>query len=589
MVEKYAVADVNIQTDEEEEVVTKCIQLFWQLHTWRATFASHWDEVAQLIWPECRNTFYYGGYNYPGEKKADRQVDATGMLALQRFAAICDSLLTPANMRWHALGTNNPYLNRSRRVALYFEQVTDILFQQRYSPSAAFMGNNHANYLSLGAFGTMAMFIDELDDPIHHRRGIRYRAIPLGELFIYTNHQNQVCGFIRWFRLTAQQAYNMFGKDRFPEMLRPALEQQSQTMFDFLHHVGVRNDYDQKRIDKKGKPYRSDYICMAGRCLVASGGYRSFPLAVGRYTQAPNEIYGRSPAMMVLPALKTLNLEKRTFLQQGHRAASPVLLINDDGLIDSVDLRPGAINKGGVSADGRPLVHVLPTGDIQVSKEMMDEERTLINDAFLVTLFQILTESPQMTATEVIERTNEKGILLAPTVGRQQAEYLGSMIEREIDVASYLKMLPPMPPELREAQGEYEVVYTSPLSRAMKAQEAAGFMRTVESAIQLVSATQDASIMDVFDFDVAMPAIAEIQAVPESWMADPKKIAQKRMDRAKAQQQQAQIQAMPAQAAMVKANAMASKSQAEAQAAAVNQPGAGGGVLQPAPQGAPEF
>lgn len=43
----------------------------------------------------------------------------------------------------------------------------------------------------------------------------------------------------------------------------------------------------------------------------------------------------------------------------------------------------------------------------------------------LVTLFQILTETPQMTAAEVVERTNEKGILLAPTVGRQQSEYLG--------------------------------------------------------------------------------------------------------------------------------------------------------------------
>ena len=51
----------------------------------------------------------------------------------------------------------------------------------------------------------------------------------------------------------------------------------------------------------------------------------------------------------------------------------------------------------------------------------MDEERSLINDAFLVSLFQILTETPNMSATEVIERTNEKGILLAPTVGALDA------------------------------------------------------------------------------------------------------------------------------------------------------------------------
>jgi hypothetical protein len=84
--------------------------------------------------------------------------------------------------------------------------------------------------------------------------------------------------------------------------------------------------------------------------------------------------------------------------------------------------------------DGKPLVNTLPTGELQITKEMMDEEAPLINDAFLVSLFQILTETPQMTATEVIERTNEKGILIAPSMGRQGSEYLGVMIPRELDL-----------------------------------------------------------------------------------------------------------------------------------------------------------
>jgi hypothetical protein len=172
------------------------------------------------------------------------------------------------------------------------------------------------------------------------------------------------------------------------------------------------------------------------------------------------ETYGRSPAMQVLPALKTLNAEKATFLKVGHRAADPTLLTYDDGLVDPT-MKPGAINKGGMSAEGKPLIGILPTGQIQVTKEMMDEERSLINDAFLVTLFQILTETPTMTATEVIERTNEKGILIAPTVGRQQSEYLGPLIHRELDLLSRMKQLPPMPDVIRENKGEYNVVYTS--------------------------------------------------------------------------------------------------------------------------------
>jgi hypothetical protein len=164
-----------------------------------------------------------------------------------------------------------------------------------------------------------------------------------------------------------------------------------------------------------------------------------------------------------------------------------------------------------------------------------------------------------MTATEVIERTNEKGILLAPTVGRQQSEYLGPMIHRELDLLARMHLLPPMPPALRRARGEYSIEYKGPMAKAMKAQEAAGFMRTLSMVQELVNVTQDPSLLDPFDFDVAIPAIADTQGVPESWMADPNTIAKKRQGRAKQQQVQQQIQAAPAQAAMMKAQAVQAK------------------------------
>jgi hypothetical protein len=284
--------------------------------------------------------------------------------------------------------------------------------------------------------------------------------------------------------------------------------------------------------------------------------------------------------MMVLPALKTLNAEKRTFLKQGHRAADPVLLVSDDGLLSGMDLTPGATNAGGMTADGKPLVGVLPSGNIQISKEMMDEERQLINDAFLVTLFQILTETPQMSATEVIERTNEKGILLAPTVGRLRKDV---MIDREIDLALNMGLLPPMPPRMREAARagalSHTMVHTSPLSKAAQAQEAAGFFRTIEGIKELVAVTQDQSLLDPFDFDAAARGIAEIQSVRESWMADDKAVATKRQNRAEAAKRQEMIQAAPAAAAMMKAKQASGQGQGgggspAAPAQAPAQPGA---------------
>lgn len=547
----------TLPSDRDMRIVLDTLQRFSEANLWRNNFATQWEEVAALVLPGSRNSFMYGNGDFPGMKKSEQQVDASGMMALHRFAAICDSLLTPRNSQWHSLSANDEYVMKDRATRLWFEDTTRRLFRYRYDAMANFSSQNQANFQQLGAFGSMGMFIDRLYTNTG-KKGLRYRSLPLGELFLFENHQGLVDEFIRWFRLTAAQAYKMW-PDAFPEMLRPALEKGSLAKYDFLHHVHPREDYMPDYLDQRGMQYASCYICVNSKTVLQEGGYRTFPAAISRYDQSPGEVYGRGPAMLVLPALKTLNAEKRTFLKQGHRAADPVLLTSDDGLVDGFSMRPGALNKGGMSSDGTPLVGVLPTGSIQISEEMMNLERGIINDAFLVSLFQILEETPQMSATEVIERVNEKGILIAPTMGRQQSEYLGPTIDRELDLLSDMNLLAPMPPRLREAQGEYAVVYTSPLSRAMRAQETAGFLRTVQSVQELVNITQDPSLLDQFDFDTAVPAIAEQQAVPESWMASEAQVTAKRDARAKAQQTQQQIQAAPAAAAMIKAQAAAAK------------------------------
>ena len=202
-------------SQREQEMVRSYLQLFSQLTVWRNNHASQWEETAELIDPNSRNTFFYGNYNWPGQKKTQQQIDATGMMANHRFGAICDSMLTPRNMQWHELQANDPYVMKDRATRLWFEQVTKILFKLRYDPLANFTGQNQQLYRSLGAYGNGFMFIDKIDGRLYGRtRGFRYKALPLGQCFIIENHQGIVVGIVRWFRMTAQQAVEKFGLDR---------------------------------------------------------------------------------------------------------------------------------------------------------------------------------------------------------------------------------------------------------------------------------------------------------------------------------------------------------------------------------------
>ena len=539
----------NKSNSESEGTARELIKDFNSLRSKKSNLDSHCTDIAERILPDDKDLFQsYGANQTQGDKRNQEVYDSTGIIALERFAAIVDSLLTPRNSFWHQLKTNNKVLQRNKSVSDYFQVVNDILFEERYAPSANFTSQNQRQYMSLGAYGTGSMFIDDL----YGSSGLRYRNVHLSELFLQQNHQGIVDRVCRFFVLTCREAIKLFG-DSLPKQIIAQEQVDADKQYEFLHWVLPREDRDPFRKDFKGMPFASYYISLEGQKLLSEGGYSTFPYATSRYRQATNEAYGRSIAMNVLPAIKTLNEQKKTLLKQGHLATDPIVLAHDDGIVDLYDGVPGSLVPGGVSKDGRMLVQPMPVGRVDIGIEMMDQERSLINDSFLVTLFQILVETPEMTATEVLERTREKGILLAPTIGRQQSEYLGPMIEREIDILSRQGKLPPQPRILLEAEGEFKIIYDSPLTRSQKAEWAAGAMRTVEQLLNVANVMQDPSLLDYINWDVAAPELADINGTPSTWINDPAVIQSKRRARAEALAKQQEIDNAPAAVGMMKA------------------------------------
>lgn len=537
--------------------VEHILQRYQSMKGSRANWESHWEEVAERVLPRQMG---FLGARTDGEKKTQKVFDSKPMIALERFAAVMDSMLTPRQQKWHNLRTTDETLNRNFEVQDWFYKVNNILHASRYSPKANFAGQNSERWTSVGAFGTGSLFVD-----YQAGVGLRYRCVNLRDTYFLENHQGMIDTVYREFKFTARQAAQQWGQENLPERIVKALENpKSQTeTFQFIHVVAPREDFDPTRADARGKPFGSYYISVQDRVMVApEGGYTSFPYSISRYVTAPDEIYGRSPAMSALPDIKMLNEMAKTDIRAVHKLIDPPILLHDDGILGggamTVNMRPGGLNVGGVNRNGQAMMQPFGTGArVDINESKMQQRRQSIDDAFLVTLFQILVETPRMTATEALIRAQEKGMLLTPTMGRQQSEALGPLIEREIDLLAFHRKLPPMPDILIEAGGEYEIVYDSPMSRMQRAEELVGVQRTMELLAPF--AQMDPSVLDVFDKDELARLTAEVSGVPTPVLRSPDAVAEIRAQRA-----QAEADAAMAQAAQPIAGAMKDAAQAQA-------------------------
>lgn len=484
-----------------------------RLRQQRVYFEKVWEQIAERILPRKADFKRQRGkiVEPKGERRTEKIFDAAPALALDRFAAAMHSLVTPRNQQWHSLRPVEPDLAKDKEVKAYLEEVNKLLFSARYS--ANFDNQVHECYFDSGAFGNMAMFVgDRLG------RSLYYRAVPIDQLFFMENEYGAVDLVHREFPMTARQAAKKFGLKRLPMQIKDAAEKRPEQEFWFVHCVKPREDADVSRKDYRGMAFASYFIAVDSREIAGEGGFRTFPYAVSRYAVTSGEVYGRGPAQIILPDVMMLNEMNRTTIQAAQLAVLPPLLAHRDGILDAIRMTPAAINYGGVDDNGRQMIQPLSTGqNINIGLELMDQKRALINDAFWNTLFQILVDTPNMTATEAMLRAQEKGALLAPTASRIEAEFLNPMVEREMDILAAAGMLPPMPEKLMDAGGLFEVEYTSPLERARRAEEGVSILRTFEQLAPLAQ-IGGPSVFRRFNFDEAAKVLADVNGMPAKVM-----------------------------------------------------------------------
>lgn len=201
--------------------------------------------------------------------------------------------------------------------------------------------------------------------------------------------------------------------------------------------------------------------------VLLNGTFRSSPFINFRWVKAPGEVYGRSPVMKALPDIKTANKVVELILKNASIAVTGIWQADDDGVLNpaTIKLEPGTIIPKAVGSAG--LTPLKPANDMNLSTDVLEQMRTRIRHALMVDMLG-QPDNPNMTATEVVQRSLEMARLLGATYGRLQSELLTPLAMRAVGILQRRGEITRF-----EIDGRIvELAYTSPLAKHRKQRDA---------------------------------------------------------------------------------------------------------------------
>lgn len=488
----------------------------------RSQWESHWEEIAEYVSPQYTGIITS---KTKGSKRMEKVFDCTAIDANDVFSAGMFGHL--CNGRWFLLKNKNP----EDQVGEWFGEASRIVLEELAMSNYGQM--IHEYFKKLGSLGTACLF-EEQGKP--GNPSLNFREFNIRDYFILEDSKGLVDTLYRKFRYTPRQAVQEWGIENIGQSLQKAYREKKEDLFDFIHAIYPREDRDDTKRDKDNMPYVSVYIAVKDKKIIEAGGYPEKPFMVTRLSKSGDEAYGRSPGMKMLPEIKLLNKIVKTTLKAAEKVVDPPLQVPDDGFLSPFKTTPGGLMY--YRAGSQDRVDPLNTNaDIGLGLEMEEKRRESINRAFFVDLFLLLADKKNMTATEVLERVEEKLLLLGPMLGRLQSELFNPLIDRSLGILMRAGKLPPVP----EGIEAYEIEYLGKLAIAMRLMEVKAMRDTIGYIEPFV--TLNPAVMDNFDDDKVVRGISERLGLPADWMRDPEDIGAIREQRAQQQQMQQMLEA----------------------------------------------
>ncbi len=502
----------------------------------RQSWFAHWRELSDFILPRRGQFLGLPGQSDRGRKANGKILDSTGTLAARTLASGLMSGVTSPARPWFRLTVSDPALAQVAGVRAWLDQVQESMLR-------VFARSNLYNalatvYEELGVFGTGALLVLEDEHDV-----VRAWPLTVGEYWLASSDRQVVNTLYREFPITVFQLVERFGRDAVSQHVR---EQYDAGTWDreyaIVHAIEPNEGRDLARADNRNMPFRSVYYEKAGvdDRLLSVSGFENFPAMCPRWHLVGNDVWGRSPGMDALPDVKGLQTMHKRFSQALEKLINPPMVAPPSLRNETASSLSGAVTyvADSTGVGFRPAYQINPPIN-HLTSAIADRQRS-VQAAFYADLFLMMSQLDDVrSATEIIERREEKLVMLGPVLERLHDELLDPLINRVFGLMERAGAVPP-PPEALSGQA-MDVEYVSSLAQAQRAVATGGIERFVSFAGRAAAMRPD--VLDKLDVDQAVDVYGDLLGVPGRLIVPTEQATAARAQRMQAQQQQAALQA----------------------------------------------
>jgi hypothetical protein len=520
-----------------DSIRRKCEMRLTGMKSIRTDYETEWKDIARFAQP-ARSRFLSNDANKGAKRRQSNRklMDSHGIEAFRTLTNGMTSGLSSASRPWFSLTVEDEDLAESGAVKAWLSDVERRMYS--FLAKTNFYSAVKTGYAEMGLFGTEATVMME-----HREHGAVCHPLTAGEYWIGLSDAQVPDSLYRTCPMSVRQAMQSFG-DKVSKRVRQCYDKSNyDEMVDVYQAIEVNDDHIPGKLGSK--PWRSIYWDNEDgpETVLREAGFDEQPFWAPRWDVTGGDVYGYSPGMEALPALRELQLQVK------RRNEAIDLMVHPEKIVP-VGMRltgqpRSVVTASNVDKDSVLIPYQMPYQAVAAIGEEVVKCKEQINSLSYADLFNAITNMQGIqprNIEEIASRNEEKLTQLGPVIERVSNEKLEVAIDRTFGIMLRGQMLAEPPEELSGVA--LKVEFVSILTQMQRMVGIGQIERTTSFIGNLAGAIPD--VLDKLNGDEMIDEYAYRAGAPAKIIRGADEVAKIRQARAEQQAQQQTMASMPA-------------------------------------------